>query len=159
MSIARTLQDYLAQEQIAYEVVTHLHTLTSMETAAAAHVPGDRLAKAVVLEDDQGYVMAVIPSTYHVELGVLGRQLHRQNLRLAVEPQLRGLFEDCELGAVPPVGAVYGLPTVVEEDLAAQPEVFFEAGDHQQLFHLSQAEFVRLMTAAHADQRHFSHHI
>jgi Ala-tRNA(Pro) deacylase len=156
-TMSRRIQDYLAQESIAYEVVAHPHTRTSMQTAAAARVPGDRLAKGVVVEDDQGYVLAVLPSTHHLQLGVLGRQLHRHQVRLATEADLRGLFGDCELGAVPPIGAAYGLPMVVEEDLAAQPEIFFEAGDHEHLIHLTQGEFARLF--ANAPQGHFSRHM
>ena len=156
-TMSRRIQDYLAQESIAYEVVAHPHTRTSMQTAAAARVPGDRLAKGVVVEDDQGYVLAVLPATHHLQLGALGRRLHRQQVRLAIEADLRGLFGDCELGAVPPVGAAYGLPMVVEEDLAAQPEIFFEAGDHEHLIHLTQGEFARLF--ANAPQGHFSRHM
>ena len=156
-TMSRRIQDYLAQESIAYEVVAHPHTRTSMQTAAAARVPGDRLAKGVVVEDDQGYVLAVLPSTHHLQLGVLGRQLHRHQVRLATEADLRDLFGDCELGAVPPIGAAYGLPVVVEEDLAAQPEIFFEAGDHEHLIHLTQGEFARLF--ANAPQGHFSRHM
>ena len=151
------IQDYLAQESIAYEVVAHPHTRTNMQTAAAARVPGERLAKGVVVEDDQGYVLAVLPSTHHLQLGVLGRQLHRHQVRLATEADLSGLFGDCELGAVPPIGAAYGLPMVVEEDLAAQPEIFFEVGDHEHLIHLTQGEFARLF--ANAPQGHFSRHM
>lgn len=156
MSVARMIQDYLAQERIAYEVVAHPHTLTSMATAAAAHVPGDRLAKGVVVEDDRGYILAVLPSTHRVQLGMLGQQLHRHPLRLGTEAALKGLFGDCELGAVPPIGGAYGLPMVVEEDLAAQPEIFFEAGDHEHLIHLTQGEFIRLV--ADAPSGHFSRH-
>jgi Ala-tRNA(Pro) deacylase len=157
MSISRTLQDYMAQEQIAYDLVPHTHTGSSMETAAAAHVPGDRLAKGVVVEDEKGYVLAVVPSTHHVQLGVLGRELQRRELRLASEPELKNLFGDCDIGAVPPVGWVYGLQTIVEQDLAAQPDVYFEAGDHEHLIHVSQAEFSRLM--GEAARGHFSRHL
>ena len=102
-------------------------------------------AKGVVIEDDQGYVLAVLPSTHHLQLGVLGRQLHRHQVRLATEADLGGLFGDCELGAVPPIGAAYGLPMVVEEDLAAQPEIFFEAGDHEHLVRMVTQDFARVL--------------
>ena len=114
------------------------------------------MAKAVLLEDDRGYLLAVHPSTHHVEVEELGRQLHR-SLRLATEPELKTLFGDCELGAVPPVGEAYGLAAVVEEDLEAQPEVYFEAGDHRHLIRLTQAEFMRLMSSAM--KAHFSRHL
>jgi Ala-tRNA(Pro) deacylase len=156
MMMAPNLQDFLAEQQVAYEVIAHPHTSSSMETAEAAHVPGDRVAKGVLLEDDGGYLLAVVPSTHHVEVGVLGRQLHR-SLRLATELELKALFGDCELGAVPPVGEPYGLTSVVEDELSAQPEVYFEAGDHEHLIRLTQAEFARLMSSA--TMTHFSHRL
>ena len=156
MTIARNLKTFLAQKNISYDVVDHPRTSSSTQTAQTAHVPGNRLAKAVVLEDDDGFVLAVVPSSYHVELGVLGKQMERK-LRLASESQLPDMFGDCELGAVPPVGDPYGLKTVIEEDLAEQADVYFEAGDHEKLIHVTHDEFLRLM--ASAEVRHFSHHI
>ncbi len=147
MSIAHTLQDYMTQRGIHYEVMTHPHTATSMETAAAAHVPGDELAKAVILEDDDGYVMAVVPATHHVRLGKLRGQLGR-NLRLALERDFSTLFSDCEPGAVPPLGMAYGMPTLVDDSLTEQPDVYFEAGDHEGLVHLNGIAFQGLLAAA-----------
>ena len=144
MNIAPTIQDYLAAQQITYEVLSHPRTMTSSASAESAHLPGKSVAKAVVVEDDRGYVLAVLPSTYHLQFSALERELHRSGLRLATEPELDRLFPDCQPGAVPPLGKPYGLATIVEEDLAAQPEIFFEAGDHEHLVHLTQAEFVRL---------------
>ncbi len=149
MNIAPTLQDYLAERQIAYEVVAHTRTMTSATTAQAAHLPERSVAKAVVVEDEGGrYAVAVVPSTAHVQLARLERELHSNGLHLAAEPELGRLFPDCELGAVPPLGEAYGLPTIVEEELAAQPDVFFEAGDHQHLVHVTQGEFNRLISDA-----------
>ena len=108
------------------------------------HVPGDRLAKSVVLEDDDGLVMAVLPSTFHIKLGRLSRQLDRK-LRLASESDLPALFGDCELGAIPAVGPAYGMLTVIDKNLGAQPEIYFEAGDHEELIHMKQEEFTILM--------------
>lgn len=148
MNIAPTLQDYLAERQIAYEVLPHTRTVTSATTAQAAHLPGRSVAKAVVVEDERGYVLAVVPATARVQLPRLERELHRSGLHLASEPELGKLFPDCELGAVPALGQAYGLPTIVEEELAAQPDVFFEAGDHRHLVHVSQGEFSRLIAEA-----------
>lgn len=156
MTIARNLKTFLAQKNISYDVVEHARTSSSTQTAQTAHVPGNRLAKAVVLEDDDGFVLAVVPSSYHVELGILSKQMERK-LRLASESQLPEMFGDCELGAVPPVGDPYGLKTVVEEDLAQQVDVYFEAGDHEKLIHVTHDEFQRLMSGA--EVRHFSHRI
>jgi Ala-tRNA(Pro) deacylase len=156
MTIARTLQDYLAQHGISYKLIAHPHSQSSMETAQVSHVPGDRLAKGVVLEDDQGYLLAVLPSNCHVHIGDLSKQLARR-LGLATEAEIKNLFADCELGAIPPVGAAYGMRTVVAEELTAQPELYLEAGDHEHLLHLSQSEFGRLMGNAAAGR--FSRHL
>ena len=119
-----------------------------------AHVPGHQLAKSVVLEDDEGFVMAVLPSTCHVRLGVLSRELNRP-LRLATEAQLRDLFADCETGAIPPVGLAYGIPTIVDERLAQVPQVYFEAGDHEQLIRMDREQFTALME--HVGHARFAH--
>lgn len=149
MSIAPTVQDYLAERQIAYEVLLHTRTMTSATTAQAAHLPGRSVAKAVVVEDEGGrYALAVLPATAHVQLSRLERELHRSGLHLASEPELGKLFPDCDLGAVPPLGQAYGLPTIVEEELVGQPDVFFEAGDHRHVVHVSQGEFGRLIGEA-----------
>lgn len=154
MTIAPKLQDFLATRQVAYEVLSHPRTLSSSASAQAAHVPGRRLAKAVVVEDDRGYVLAVLPSTHHVALSELGKALHRTGLHLAHEEELAKLFDDCDLGALPLTGQAYGMPVIVDEDLDAQPEVYFEAGDHEHFVHMTQGEFFRL--TADAPRAHFS---
>jgi Ala-tRNA(Pro) deacylase len=147
MAIAQTVENYMAERGIRYDVISHPHSHSSAETAELAHVPGDRLAKSVVLEDDDGFVMAVLPSTCHIRLGKISREMNRR-LRLATENELPGLFSDCELGAIPPVGLAYGVPTVVDDGIALQPEIYFEAGDHEKLIRMSREDFRTLMDHA-----------
>ncbi|MDR9437613.1 MAG: YbaK/EbsC family protein [Thiohalophilus sp.] len=144
MAIARTLQTYLAHKGIAYDLLPHRHTDTSVNSANSAHIPPDRLAKSVILEDENGYVMAVIPANRHVRIGHLNRALNRR-MGLATEAELSPLFSDCDPGAVPPLGDAYGIATVVDESLDECPEVFLEAGDHEDLIHLKGTAFRRLM--------------
>ena len=144
MAIAHKVQDYMTEHGVRYDIVMHPHSHNSMETAEVAHVPGHHLAKAVILEDEDGFVMVVLPSTCHVRLGVLSRELNRR-LRLAHESQLPELFADCEAGAIPPVGLAYGLPTFIDEHLTDTPEVYFEAGDHEQLIRMDRDQFKVLM--------------
>ena len=153
MAIAHTVENYIAERGIPYEVISHAHSHSSAQSAELAHVPGDRLAKSVILEDDDGYVMAVLPSTCHVRLGRLSRELNRR-LRLATEKTLPDLFRDCELGAIPPVGLAYGVSTVVDDDIAVQPEIYFEAGDHEKLIRMSREAFRTLMD--HAGRARFA---
>lgn len=148
MNIAPSLQSYLAAQHVSYEVIAHAPTISSISTAQATHVPGSRVAKAVVVKDQAGYVMAVLPANHHVAMSQLGAALRRDPLELASETELKDLFADCALGAVPPLGAAYGLPMIVEETLAEQPDVFFEAGDHQHVVHVTRDEFMRLIEGA-----------
>src|SRR5574341_1415327 len=101
MSIAPKLYDFLNARHSEYEVLPHPRTGGSAATAEAAHVPGRRFAKAVVVEDNAGYMLAVVPSTNHVALTELGEALDRRPLRLAKEGELAALFGDCEVGALP----------------------------------------------------------
>lgn len=155
MTIATTLRDYLDQQGVEYEVLEHPYTRTASETAQVAHIPGDQLAKSVLLEDDAGYVMAVIPSTHRVEIGRLSRQLNRR-LGLATEHELDLLFDDCETGAIPPIGQAYGVDVAVDHSIVENGDVYFEAGDHIDLIHVSGRDFDELMTNAQRGQ--FSRH-
>lgn len=156
MAIAQTVKTFLDTHRISYDVVHHSPALSSMKTAAAAHVPGNRLAKSVILKDDTGYVMAVVPSTHRIELGQLHREMHRP-LGLATETEVSGIFSDCNIGAVPALGPAYGITTVMDDELTNQPEIYFEAGDHEELIHVSGKEYQALMS----DVRHgrISRHI
>lgn len=158
MAIVKTVEAYLQAHRIEYDLITHPHTGSSMETAESAHVPGDRLAKGVVLTDGDSYLMVVIPSDYHVELDRLNMLLKRE-LHLAEEENLQDLFPDCELGAVPPIGQAYDIKTYWDpsSSLGKVDEVFFEAGDHMELVCVSGEAFHELM--APAERMEFSHHI
>lgn len=144
MSIATTLKAYLDAKSVVYTLVPHAHTKSSMETAAAAHVPGDRLAKAVILSSERESLMVVVPSDYHVHLGLLHRRLG-EDVGLATESELTSLFPDCEPGAVPAVGLAYGIRTLLDSNLLGESEVYLEAGDHETLVRLSGEEFRALM--------------
>lgn len=146
MAIAARVQDYLTRRGMQYDVLTHPHSHTSMETAHLANVPGHSLAKSVVLEDDFGYLMAVLPDQ-HVQLGKLSKELSCR-LRLASEGELTRMFDDCEPGAIPSVGAAYGLRMIVDDSLAEETEIYFEAGDHEKLIQMSGSDFMALMEGA-----------
>lgn len=148
MAMAMTLQSYLQHCDAPYEVIPHPHSASSMDTAMAARIPADRLMKSVILGDDMGsYMMAVLPANYQVAVRRLGLHYGR-NLHLANEKEVGELFSDCEIGAVPAIGQAYGLMTVVEDEVASQPDVYFEAGDHEELVHMSTDTFLTLMSDA-----------
>jgi Ala-tRNA(Pro) deacylase len=144
MAIAMTVSNYLDEHGVDYDILSHPHTATSGQSAEAAHVPGTRLAKSVLLEDDGGYLMVVLPSNRQVDLGELHRQMNR-SLGLATESELVRLFSDCEIGALPALGPAYGIETVVDDAIAEQPDIYFEAGDHEQLVHVSAETFSALL--------------
>jgi Ala-tRNA(Pro) deacylase len=150
MAVAITLQQYLEDRGAEYEVLVHSHTVSASRTAQKSHVPGDQVAKAVVLSSDEGYLVAVLPASHHVDLGRLS------GWRLATESEASALFPDCALGAVPPVAAAYGVEAILDDNLAAQPEVYFEGGDHASLVHVTAAQFRDLMAGARRGR--FSRH-
>jgi len=146
MAIAPILQRHL-DRNVTYDVLTHDPTMSSTRTAQACHVSGDRLAKAIVLRHDGRYLLAVLPATHHVRLADLKTQIG-DDVDLAEENEIRRLFPDCALGAVPPVGECYELDVIVDDSIQAQPDVYLEGGDHMTLVHLDQAQFARLMAEA-----------
>ncbi|MCF6338732.1 MAG: YbaK/EbsC family protein [Gammaproteobacteria bacterium] len=156
MAVAATLREYLNRWGVEYEVVPHAHTGSSLETAEAAHVPGDKLAKCVMTGDYRGYLMVVVPASHEVEFSLLDEQLDRR-LELATEEELADIFVDCELGAIPPLGEAYGIDVAVDRRLAECDDVYFEAGDHAELLHLRGEDFRDLMAGAeHGD---YSRHL
>lgn len=147
MTVSRKLKQYLDQEGIRYDAVPHPRTATASETAEAAHVPGECVAKTVVIHHEGGYALAVVPSSDRVDLTALQSLLDRR-LGLASEKEISQLFDDCDIGAAPPVGAAYGVMTVVDKSLDERDDIWFEAGDHKTLVHVTGAEFGQLMRDA-----------
>lgn len=147
MSISITVQKYLNQQGIPYELVPHPHTESSMDAAAAAHISAAKIAKPVILEDDSGYLMAVVPAHHHVQIRKINELLDR-HMGLATEQEISALFTDCEAGAIPPVGQAYGLETIFDECLGECPDLYLEAGDHEDFIHLKSEDYLRLMTKA-----------
>jgi Ala-tRNA(Pro) deacylase len=154
MPIAASVRQYLAREGVAYDTITHSRTKDSSHSAQAAHVPGDRLAKCVMLGDENGYLMAVIPASHRLDLPALRQELNR-DLGLATEREIMELFKDCEPGAVPPLGSAYGVDVVLDQSLGDMPDAYFEGGDHESLVHVSGRDFLKLM--ADAPRRIVSH--
>ena len=118
-----------------------------MRTAEACRVSGDRVAKAVVLHDEYGYVLAILPASHQIRLDDLRRQLGL-DVDLAAECEIEELFDDCIPGAIPPVGECYGLETVVDDSIERQPEVYLEGGDHATLVHMTHAQIASLTATA-----------
>jgi Ala-tRNA(Pro) deacylase len=154
MAIAATVRAHLASLNLDYELVTHPRTGSSRDTAAAAAVREDHIAKGVLLKDAAGHLLAVIPGDSWIRLQHVRRELGRE-LELAPEADVTRLFPDCEPGAVPCTGTAYGIETVVDEALASLAFVYFESGDHEHLVRLSGDGFRTLTRGLR--HGHFSH--
>ena len=147
MTIAPTLAACLEQAGIQPEIVTHPRTPSASRTAQASHISGDRVAKAVLLKDETGYLLAVLPASHHLNLEAVGA-LTGRSLTMAAEEEIGRTFHDCEVGAVPPIGTAYGLPAVVDDRLARESEIYLEGGDHTTLVRVTRNEFAVLMHGA-----------
>jgi Ala-tRNA(Pro) deacylase len=154
MAIAATVQRFLEENSVGYELVPHPHTGSSHETAEAAHVSEDHIAKAVMVRDAAGYAMVVVPASNWVDVEHLRKELNRE-VHLATEEDFVRLFSDCEAGAVPPLGPAYAIETFLDQALLSLANVYFEAGDHEHLVHTTGDDFQSLL----AGVRHgyFSH--
>jgi Ala-tRNA(Pro) deacylase len=154
MTVALTLQSYLGDHHVAYDVARHEATATASHSAEAVHVPGEKMAKGVVLKSGGGYVLAVLPASRHIEMEAVAR-LCGSPVRLATEAEAAMLFPDCEPGAVPVFGEAYRIPAVMEEELDRCAEIWCEGGDHRSLLHMDGGDFRRLMRGA--ERGHFVH--
>jgi len=147
MGIAITLAQYLLDRDVAYELVAHPHTETAMASAAASGMPADSVVKAVVLKGGDGFMLALLPASRHIQFDEL-RRLLGNDVDIANEEQVETLFLDCEPGSVPALGAAYGLNVVVDDSLTQQPDLYLEGGDHAHLVHISGTNFQKLMEDA-----------
>ncbi|MGD8345892.1 MAG: YbaK/EbsC family protein [Lysobacterales bacterium] len=144
MAIAMTLKSYLENHHIEFDSVEHSHTETTVDAARSAHVPPHLVAKAVVLKDNAGFLVAVLPSNNRLNIAWVNEELER-NLELATEDELAALFKDCETGAVPALSNAYGLKVIWDDQLKHASDIYIEAGDHEHLIHLPGDDFRKLM--------------
>ena len=145
------VRQYLDQSRKHYDVLMHLETHSAMGMAQVIHIPGDEVAKPVILKADGNYVMAVIPATYRIDLNKAREAFHVRALELAPEMDFGRLFPDCERGARPPFGSQYGMPTVVDEALTRDEQIVFEGNSHREAYRMSFEEFDELERPRVAD--------
>jgi Ala-tRNA(Pro) deacylase len=155
LTASKSITDFLARAGVEYSIVGHPHSESSDTTAEAAHVSGEKLAKGILLKDNRGYVLAVIPASHAMETGTLGQKIRRP-LVMASETEIARVFADCEVGAIPVLGKAYGLTTVVDHALCSLEEIYFEAGDHEALIKIAGEDFQRFM--GESTFASFSHH-
>lgn len=142
--IPRRIVEYLEAHGVPYERLLHRRAITAQELAAVVHVPGRRLAKSVLVKAGKEIWIAVLPATEIVDLERLAAVLGVPAARLLREPEFEGLFPDCEAGAEPPFGGLYGLPVVVDSALTGADRLVFRAGSHEEAIEMRYNDFCRL---------------
>lgn len=145
MAIAITLKEYLANEKIHYDTIKHRRALTLLDSSRSAHLPAEKVAKAVILQSEEGdYLMASLPANSRLSLTDVN-ELTGKHYDLVSEQKLQELFPDCSQGAVPAIGAPYKINMLIDESLLTSDTVYIESGDHKNLLKLSHLEYSNLV--------------
>ena len=145
MVMHQRLQSYLDSHKIPYQVVNHSIAYTAREAADSLHIPANTFAKVVIIKAEGRYLMAVLPSTWKVDLKRLEEVLECPYVRLATEDELAILFPDCEIGSMPPFGNLYGTPVYVDATLTQDEEIVFDAGSHVGAIKMRYKDFADLV--------------
>ena len=141
----KKLKEFLDANHVKYVSITHSKAYTAQEVAASAHVPGKALAKVVILELDGEMAMAVLPANRKVVLQDLREITGSDKVKFVEEDRFKDRFPDCEIGAMPPFGNLYGMTVYAAESLAENGEIAFNAGSHEEIIKLSFGDFQRLV--------------
>ncbi len=141
----KKLKEFLDTAGVKYVIVSHAPAYTAQEVAASAHIPGIELAKTVMVKLDGKMAMAVLPASRVVDFDKLKHTAGSAKAELASEDEFRSLFPECEVGAMPPFGNLYGIPVYAERSLTEDEEIAFNAGSHKELFRMAYKDFEHLV--------------
>jgi len=141
----KKLKEYLDSHQVKYVTISHSPVYTAQEIAGSAHIPGKELAKTVMVKIDGKVAMAVLPASYRVDFDLLKKAAGASSVELASEKEFENMFPDCEIGAMPPFGNLYGMEVFVAASLTEDTEIAFNAGSHSELIRLSYKDFEKLV--------------
>lgn len=141
----KKLKLFLDENRVKYVCITHSKAYTAPEVAASAHIPGRAMAKVVIVELDGEIAMAVLPSNRKVVLQDLREITGSDQVRFASEEKFQSRFPDCEIGAMPPFGNLYGMEVFVAESLVSNSDIAFNAGSHEEVIKLAYRDFERLV--------------
>jgi Ala-tRNA(Pro) deacylase len=144
MPVAK-MKKFLDEHEIKYACIQHSPAYTAQEVAASAHVSGKELAKTVMVRIDGQMAMAVLPASRQVDRELLRRSAGADDVEIPSEAEFKDLFPDCEIGAMPPFGNLYGMPVFVEQHLTEDKEIAFNAGTHSELVKLAYYDYERLV--------------
>ena len=137
--------EFLDKSAVDYEVAKHKPVFTSQRLAAETHEPGKYVAKPVIVKVDDKYIVCVLPACCKIDLRKLKSQLGAGSVELAQEDEIGIIFEDCELGAEPPFGNLYGLPTIMDEAMEKDDHIMFQAGTHGTAIRITMSDYRRLV--------------
>ncbi|MGC8740069.1 MAG: aminoacyl-tRNA deacylase [Candidatus Sumerlaeaceae bacterium] len=144
MSIAHRLKQLLDSSNVGYKVEVHPPAFTAEEVAEAAHVSGYEVAKVVIVVADGEHVMVALPANHRIDLNALREALGANEVRLARESEFAAEFPDCEIGAMPPFGSLYGLKLLASEALQQDEKIFFNAGTHREVLRMERDDWERI---------------
>jgi len=145
MTVARKLTKYLKQNKIKFETISHPESFTAQQTAQAERAPGKTMAKVVMVKADDKDVMAVLPATHRLNEQRFKKLLGVKKMRLSTEEEFEKLFDDCEVGAMPPFGNIYDVPFYVDQTLAQNDNIVFNAGTHRESVKIAFRDYERLV--------------
>jgi len=139
------LKDFLDRHNVKYVTISHSLAYTAAGIAALTHIPGRELAKTVIVKIDGALAMAVVSASHHVDLALLKAETGARTIDLATEDEFKKRFPDCEAGAMPPFGNLYGMAVFAEESLSRDKEIAFNAGSHRELVRIAWEDFEKLV--------------
>ncbi len=139
------LKEFLEDYGVSYECIKHATVYTAQEIAAATHIPGRELAKTVMIKADGRLIMTVLPASQRVDLLLLKEAIGARTVELAREQEFKDMFPGCTVGAMPPFGNLYGIEVYVEEALASEERITFNAGSHTEVMRIAYKDFARLV--------------
>jgi Ala-tRNA(Pro) deacylase len=145
MSVLKRLKEYLDGNDIRYISIDHSPAYTGQELAEAVHISGKEIVKTVILKAGGSYMMAVLPASRKINFDYLEEQIAAKGLRLAQEDEIKDLFPDCEVGAMPPFGNFYDIPVYAASALSEDEEIVFNAGTHTDAIRMSYNDYIRLV--------------
>jgi Ala-tRNA(Pro) deacylase len=137
----KKLGEFFDAHHITFKTIRHTQAFTAQEIAASAHIPGRELAKTVMVKIDGTMTMVVLPASYRVDFELLKSATGAREVRLATEKEFQDMFPECEIGAMPPFGNLYGMEVYVAESLAKDGEIAFNGGTHTELVKISYKDF------------------
>ncbi|MFC1511852.1 aminoacyl-tRNA deacylase [Candidatus Latescibacterota bacterium] len=145
----KKLKEFLDTHTVKYKSIEHSPAYTAQEIAASAHIPGKNIAKTVMIKVNGTMAMAVLPAQDLIDFEALKQSTQAQTIELAAEQEFKSFFPECEVGAMPPFGNLYGMDVYVSERLAEDEEIAFNAGSHRELIMLSYQDFEKLVNPRH----------